>query len=82
MTIDQSWKPIMASLPGHFICPECGGTYFGSELLSDGSMMRHCHGSKTGYGCGFSWHESKDGDYFYVQYRTVERMLSINRHEL
>jgi hypothetical protein len=56
------------SLGGHFICPKCGGTYFGSTMQSDGSFMRHCHGSGTGYGCGFSWHESSDKKYFYVLY--------------
>ena len=72
--------PSVSFLDGHFICPDCGGTYFGSERLSDGSMMRHCYGSKTGYGCGFSWHESKDNDYFYVHYSTVKIMLEDNRH--
>ena len=61
---------------GHFVCPECGGTYFGSTMLPDGSLVRDCHGCGTGRGCGFSWHEKDDEEYFYVSYQTVKRLLS------
>jgi hypothetical protein len=55
-------------LHSHFICPQCGGTYFGSEQLSDGTLMRYCHGSGTGYPCGYSWHQSKDDEHLFVSY--------------
>ena len=60
---------------GHFVCPECGGTYFGSYQLPNGNLMHECHGSRTGYGCGFEWHEEDNEKYFYVPYQTVKNLM-------
>lgn len=47
--------------PAHFVCPECGGIYFGSELDGGKVVSRYCH-----YGrCRFKWPPSDDKKYFY-----------------
>ncbi len=47
-----------------FVCPKCGGTYFGSSQQADGSMVRHCHGDAYSSGCGFSFPVAEDAKYF------------------
>jgi len=51
----------------HFVCPECGSSYFGSSLNKDGSLTRHCHG----IGCKYEWHETKDNSLAYVSWQEI-----------
>ncbi len=54
---------------GHFICPNCGDTKFGSSEQPDGSLVRHCHGVLDGdeaAPCSFTWPESDDHKYFHL----------------
>ncbi len=43
------------------VCKECGSSFWGSTVLDDDSLMRHCHG----IGCKYTWHQSKDLDHAY-----------------
>jgi hypothetical protein len=44
-----------------FICPRCGGTYWGTSQVGTDTETGNCHT----YGCDFSWLRSNDGEYFY-----------------
>lgn len=50
-----------------FICPDCGGSYFSSSELRDGSLMRRCSG------CGYHWHESRDIDHLYTKVSIIRK---------
>lgn len=42
-----------------FVCPECGGDRFGTNLnINEG----HCNGGSHGQRCGYRWKRSKEND--------------------
>ena len=43
-----------------FVCPKCGGSFFGSSRDIEGKITRHCHGSANSGGCGYEWPEEDD----------------------
>jgi hypothetical protein len=61
-------------LAGHFICPECGSTRFGSTQLPDGTLRRTCQGEEIA--CAFQWPASDDHKYFFVPLMLCPRGVS------
>lgn len=56
-----------AYLLAKLICPECGGTRFGSISHVDGRLERRCRGFINGETfCGFSWDSEDDAKYMYL----------------
>ncbi len=50
-----------------FYCPKCGDFRFGSTMLPDGKLVRHCHGCYN-----FDWHQDHDWKYFRLTAPTDE----------
>ncbi len=61
---------------GHFVCPNCGDTKFGSIQQPDGTLLRACHGNVNDEeACGFRWPDSDDHKYFHLPLSFVLRLV-------
>lgn len=63
----NEWEYILVR-NSHFICPICGGSYFGSSTNDDGTLTRNCHGTL----CGYSWHENDDGCHLFISWDDIK----------
>lgn len=56
-----------AFFASRLMCPECGGSRFGSERRADGRLIRHCHGwTGNGQACTFAWPIEDDHQYAFL----------------
>ena len=56
-----------AYFSGHILCPNCGGSKFGSTQQADGALVRSCHGWENSESpCDFKWASTEDHLYFHL----------------